>query len=157
LAALPAGALAGCPGCEEYTLDIPEEEPEEAPVPAPSTAPTPAAPASPATTPATTESSVPEAEVTVTEDEFEPPEPVDPDDDPVPERAVKPAPLSNVPAVAASQANDLESSSPGGIWPLAIAMVAVAIVGAGLGLSGRRTAREVPDAAGSRSGNGPRC
>ncbi len=145
LASLPATAAAGCPGCEEYTLDIPEDEPAPAPAPAPApeAAPAPVGPAVPAApvTPTT-----PEADATAVATETAPgaepdaerDKPKDPDEDPVPGGAVKPAALANVPAVAASRASDLESSSPGGVLPLAIAMVAVAIAGAALSLARRR-------------------
>jgi hypothetical protein len=151
LAALPAAAGAGCPGCEEYTLDIPEEQPEAAPAPVPGAAPAPVTPTAPATT-TPTETIAPESEVAVAEEEVKPPRPVDPDDDPVPDEAVRPDPLPSAPAVAATQASDLESSSPGGVWPLAIAMVVVAFAGAALALGGRRSARETSDPARSTSG-----
>lgn len=150
---LPAVAAAGCPGCEEYTLDIPENDSGSDPAPAPAPA-VPAAPAAPAT-PTTTvpEATTPTAPAVVAPVEPDKPaKPVDTDPDPVPSSAaVKPVDLAGVPALAASQARPLPSGEDGsgGVLPLAIAMGAVALVAAAFGAR-RRGAGTDPEA--TRSG-----
>jgi hypothetical protein len=152
LAALPTSAGAGCPGCEEYTLDIPEDDPAPAPAPAPATGTAPAAPVAPAApaepaTPTAPGTEVPTTEAPIASEEStpRPEEPQDTDDDPVPGGVAEPPRVASVPAVSASQAGDLESSNPGGVLPLAIALVAVAIAGAALRVGGQRAAaRERP-------------
>lgn len=153
LAALPATAGAGCPGCEEYTLDIPKDDPEPAPEPTP--APGAAAPTAPATpvapaTPSAPATGGPGTDTAVPGDVTERAKPQDPDDDPVPSEVADPARLSTAAAVAATRASEPESSNPGGILPLAIALAAVAVVGAGLGIGRRRDASE-PNQGGRRS------
>ncbi len=134
-------ASAGCPGCDEYILDPPDDggdDPAPAPAPVP-TAPAPVAPVVPTTPTAT----VPVAPEVV--EEPKPKKPVDTDPDPVPAgAAVKPVELASVPAIAASQARRGGGApgSDGGLLPLALGMAAVAIVAALFGIRGRR-----PDAA----------
>jgi hypothetical protein len=82
---------------------------------------------------------VPTAPVPVAEEPE--PKPVDTDPDPVPGTAVKPPSLKNVPAVAASQAGaEAAGGSDGSILPLALALVAVAVVGLAFGLRRGRPA-----------------
>jgi hypothetical protein len=150
--ALPAVASAGCPGCEEYTLDIPEDDSGSDPAPAPAPAPTaptaPVAPAAPTTT--VPEATTPVAPVVVSVEEEKPRKPVDTDPDPVPgSAAVKPVDLGSVPALAASQAKPPAGEEGGGVLPLAIAMGAVALIAAAIG--GRRRGAD-PEAGETRSG-----
>jgi hypothetical protein len=150
--ALPAAATAGCPGCEEYTLDIPEDDGggggDTAPAPAPTAPAAPAAPVAPTTT-------VPEATTTpgttvptapIAEDKPKPkPEDIDPD--PVPDSAaVKPI-AADLPAVAASQTRQLAGSEggTGGLLPLALAMVAVAVFAGLVGFRRRAADPEAPE------------
>jgi len=132
---MPLPASAGCPGCEEYNLDLPDDGGDPAPAPAPvPAAPVPAAP--------TTEVPAPVAPVAPVEVE-KPAKPADTDADPVPNgKAVKPPDLASVPAVAASQASKTGSSdgAGAGVLPLAIAMAVVALVGGFLGARRQRSA-----------------
>lgn len=146
---LPAAASAGCPGCEEYTLDIPENDGGGGGDSTPAPAPAPAAPAVPApTTPTTTvpEATTPVAPVVV-EPEKKKPKPVDTDPDPVPDdAAVKPVDLTGVPAIAASQSRPLAPTEDdaGGLLPLALAMGAVALVAALVGVRRRGPGGDEP-------------
>ena len=134
----PQTAGAGCPGCEEYTLDIPDDggggggDPAAAPAP---TAPAPTAvPTAPtATVPTET---VPVAPTGVVSEEKPKPKPVDTDPDPVPGgAAVKPVSLEGLPSIAATEAAQAtDAGTDGGILPLAIALGAVGLVGLALGL-----------------------
>jgi hypothetical protein len=154
--ALPAAASAGCPGCEEYTLDIPEDggggggEPAPAPAPAAPVAPT--APTTPTTTvPEATTAPATTVPVAPLEEDKPKPKPEDTDPDPVPDSAaVKPI-AADLPAVAASQTRELagSESDTGGLLPLAFAMVAVAVVAGVIGF--RRRGAE-PEASESRPG-----
>jgi len=148
---LPAAASAGCPGCEEYTLDIPENDggggdPAPAPAPAP-TAPAPVTPTTPATT--VPEATVPVAPAVAEPEKKKPPKPVDTDPEPVPsDAAVKPVDLAGIPAIAAAQSRPLAPAEDdaGGILPLALAMGAVALVAGFVGV--RRREPDGDEAAG---------
>ena len=135
--AAPQAAGAGCPGCEEYTLDIPDDGGGGGGAPA---APAPTAPAptgvptAPTTVPTET---VPVAPTVVVPEENKPkPKPVDTDPDPVPGgAAVKPVALEGLPSIAATEAAQAtDAGTDGGILPLAIALGAVGLVGLALGL-----------------------
>jgi hypothetical protein len=140
VAPLPAGA--GCPGCEEYTLDIPEEEDPATPAPAPTAPPvTGTAPVAPATGEPVPETAVPAAPVTTPEaavDTSKPKKPKDTDPDPLPSQGPAPPDLTGIPALAASQTTEGAGTDAAGVLPLALALVAVAVVGAVLGARSRR-------------------
>jgi hypothetical protein len=150
LATAPASpASAQCPGCDEYTLDIPsqtgdksvdptQEEssaPEPAPAPAPEPAPTATVPAAPETTdPA--------------------PAPIEPQAPGIRERRGPRLPVTlrtiepRAPVVESAQrpVTSVAAEEPGGGSPLPLyaVMGAIALAGAGLGISRRLSRRAKP-------------
>jgi hypothetical protein len=142
-AAAPA-ASAGCPGCEEYNLDLPNDNGggSNPSAPAAPAAPAPAAvPTAPTTTtPATTVPVAPTAPAEAAAPEKKP-KPVDTDPDPIPGGSVKPVSVQGIPAVAATQvASAQDPGTGGGVLPLVIALAAIGVIGLALGLRRNRAA-----------------
>ena len=151
---VPGAAAAGCPGCEEYTLDIPQNDGSDTADPAPATGvPAPVAPAaappSTETAPVPTETAVPTTSESAAPDRAPVRKPRDTDPDPVPVEAAEPPRARAIPAITAtraSEAGDPAGGATGGVLPLAIALAAVAAVGAALGLRRRREPAPAPPA-----------
>lgn len=123
LLATPSQALAGCPGCGEYKLDLPDKTGSQQVEPEPAAPPPVSAPAT--TSPTTTTTPVP----TTTAEPEEEKEPAGPD----PKHAVEPVSLT--PVVPASE---VEASSS---FPLLALLAAIGGLGAVAGLIRRRAGR----------------